>query len=300
MTLAFATIWKHTYSLLIIGLILLQLAACSSSSSEKSSLKEQDQKVQTTKDTIAQRPVHYQLISIKDTNEWLKSLPAGDTLNALLALNRIDRNNLYRLDSLIFPDTIGQSIDLYSPFPEKVETLKAVKKILLVSHYVQAFAVYENGLRIKWGPASLGKESSPTPTGLFATNWKSKKTTSTVNSDWVMEWYFNLANFEGVSMHEYALPGFPASHACIRLYREDAIWLYHWADQWIIENSQIEVYGTPVVIFGSYPFDKGKPWLLLPKNNKALEISSSELHSELEEFLPTIMERQSKRDSLIN
>ena len=113
-----------------------------------------------------------------------------------------------------------------------------------------------------------------------------------------MKWYFNLANFQGVSMHQYALPGYPASHACVRLYKEDAIWLYNWADEWILKDSKISVYGTPVVIFGTYPFNQRKPWLLLAENSNAMEITSSALFQTVEEYLPLIMERQAKRDSL--
>lgn len=245
-----------------------------------------------------ERPINYHLVASKDTTEWLTSLKAGDTLMALMVLNRTDGWRLKHLDTLVFPDTIGQGIDMYSPFPKQVEMLKDIKKILYVSHYAQAFAVYENGERIKWGPVSLGRKYKPTPTGLFATNWKSKKTTSTINSSWILEWYFNLDNFEGIGMHQYALPGYPASHGCVRLYRDDANWLYHWADQWIIENGKVAVYGTPVVIYGEYPYGEGRPWLNLAEDNKAMEITPETLKPQLDEYLPIIMERQVKRDSV--
>lgn len=248
---------------------------------------------------LASPEVNYHLISTKDSSEWLLALPPGDTLMALLALNRIDRSSLLKLDTLVFPDTIGTGIDLYAPFPKNLDELSKVRKILIISHYAQAFAVYENGIRVRWGPASLGKESTPTPNGLFAANWKSKSTISTVNSDWVMEWYFNIDNFRGVSIHQYALPGYPASHSCVRLYKKDAFWLYNWIDQWVLDQSEISAYGTPVIIYGAYPFDERKPWWLLADNNKALEITPSEMDTVLNDFLPIILERQAKRDSLI-
>jgi hypothetical protein len=287
---------------LLMGLSLLSFIGCTYSSAKRNStisdLEFEVPLENATPQSIPVRPIDYRLISTKDSNEWLRALPLGDTLTALLVLNRVDRNNLLRLDTLVFPDTIGIGIDIYSPFPSMVSEFRDVHKIMFISYYAQAFAVYESGERIRWGPLSLGKESTPTPTGLFATNWKSKKTTSTVNSEWVMEWCFNLANFQGVSMHEYALPGFPASHACVRLYKEDAIWLYNWADQWILEASEISVYGTPVVIFGAYPFHERKPWLLMAENNRIMEIDSPSLIEVMLDFLPTVMERQSKRDSL--
>ncbi len=281
--------------LLLIGIVVFSFIQCKSDSIKKSPSSE-EKKVEVK---IPIPPsINYHIISTKDSIEWLKALPFGDTLQALLVLNRIDKHSLLRLDSLLFPDSIGVGISLYSPFPPNVDELNSVNKILFVSYYAQAFAVYENGRLIKWGPSSLGKKSTLTPTGLHATNWKAKRTVSTVDKTWIMDWYFNLENHEGVSMHQYALPGYPASHSCVRLYDEDAYWLYNWADQWVLDKAKISVYGTPVLIFGTYPFGERKPWLLMAENKKALEITPSELMNFTKEYLPTILERQAKRDSL--
>lgn len=292
-------IWKRLALTFFIGMNLFFLTQCTS---EKMANLEKEKTTKSLKSNNASKRVvpniNYHLISTKDSSIWLHSLKAGDTLHTLLVLNRVDHKNLFRLDTLVVPDSFGQGIEVYSPFPQSISELQSVHKILYVSHYAQAFAVYEKGELIKWGPASLGKKSTPTPTGLFFTNWKAKKTISTVDPSWIMEWYFNLANFEGVSMHQYALPGYPASHACIRLSRDDAYWLYHWADQWILDQSKISIYGTPVIIFGSYPFGQRKPWFLLSTNSKALTISENEIIKVTDEFLPTIMDRQAKRDSI--
>ncbi len=178
-----------------------------------------------------ERSINYRLVATADTSEWLASLQPGDTLIALMVLNRADGWKLKHMDTLVFPDTIGKDIGMYSPFPKSVAELQEVKKIVLVSHYAQVFAVYENGERIKWGPVSLGSKFKPTPTGLFAVNWKSKKTRSTINSSWILEWYCNIDNYEGIGIHQYELPGYPASHGCVRMYRDDSNWLYHWTDQ---------------------------------------------------------------------
>lgn len=282
---------------MIVGVSLFAFVQCTSSYAEKASPVQKAEKIVEVQIPVV-RPVNYQLVATADTSEWLKLLPEGDTLQAILVVNRVDRRNLLRLDTLLLPDTIGVGIEMYSPFPKTVDSLKNVRKIIFVSHGVQAFAVYENGEQIKWGPVNLGTKHRPTPVGLFATNWKAKRTTSTINSAWILDWYFNIANFDGIGMHEYALPGYPASHGCIRMYRDDAFWVYHWADQWIIEDSKIAVYGTPVVIFGEYPYGQPKPWWRLAEDNKAMEISPAALMNETNQFLPTILERQIKRDSV--
>jgi len=37
-----------------------------------------------------------------------------------------------------------------------------------------------------------------------------------------------------VSFHKFDLPGYPASHGCVRLPEEDAKWIYDWADHWTL------------------------------------------------------------------
>ena len=94
-------------------------------------------------------------------------------------------------------------------------------------------------------------------------------------------------------MHEFDLPGKPASHACVRLYAKDAEWIYYWAEQWMLnEEHKIIAFGTPVVIFGDYPFDGRKPWWNLSENPKALNVSDIQLFKETKPFYQSIIERQ--------
>ncbi len=280
----------------LLGLIALFFVQCSASPAPKKKVVQKKIQVELIPPEVS---ITYHLICTKDSNDWLRALQPGDTLTALLAVNRVDRTNLMYLDTLVIPDSIGIGINMYSPFPKKVDNLQNVHKIMFISQYAQAFAVYENGVRIRWGPTSTGKKYTTTPNGLFATNWKSKKTYSTVNPSWILEWYFNLANLDGVGMHQYALPGYPASHGCVRLYQRDAYWLYHWADQWVVEDGKIAVYGSPVVIFDPYPFGERKPWRLLAEDLDAIKITPAKLSAAMKDFLPTVAERQEKRDSLV-
>jgi hypothetical protein len=78
-----------------------------------------------------------------------------------------------------------------------------------------------------------------------------------------MQWYFNFANRRGLSFHAYALPGRPASHACLRLLERDARWLYNWGEQWRLDPRAHTVTetGTPLRIDGAYDFAAPPPWL---------------------------------------
>jgi hypothetical protein len=77
-----------------------------------------------------------------------------------------------------------------------------------------------------------------------------------------MPWYFNFQNQRGLSLHEYALPGLPASHACVRLLERDARWLYDWGGGWTLDERGWTVleHGTPLLIVGCYDFDRPPPW----------------------------------------
>ena len=124
---------------------------------------------------------------------------------------------------------------------------------MLVSRRVQAFAAYEHGVLVRWGPVGTGKAATPTDTGLFFTNWKSRTTISTDDPSWILDWYVNFIALKGVAFHQYELPGMPASHGCVRMLEADARWMYTWAEQWVPgRGSDVKRYGTPVLVFGDW------------------------------------------------
>jgi hypothetical protein len=293
------TIIMKTVYLLILTIFLF---GCKASTEAEESLVNANQDTAiSAAPTIVKRSITYHLAAInKETIPRLNSIISTDSLQVLLYLNRVDKKHLLRQDTLIVPDTFYKDIRKYAPFPDSLEQLKKVHKIIFYAYSIQAFGAYENGSLVRWGPVSMGKKSTPTPTGLMHTNWKSLRAISTIDPEWIMNWYFNLDNLNGVSMHEYDLPGYPASHACVRLYQEDALWFYNWAEQWkLISNIEIGAYGTPVLIFGNYPFGKRKPWLELATDSNALTITSGMLETELQKYMVVILERQTQRDSFL-
>ena len=98
-------------------------------------------------------------------------------------------------------------------------------------------------------------------------------------ASWILPYYFNFMNFEGVGVHQYALPGYPASHGCVRLYMDDAKYIFDWASMWELENSDIEYNGTPFMVFGEYDHSANKPWLDLKQNMKANDLTQDELNT---------------------
>lgn len=234
--------------------------------------------------------------------QWLgKGKQVKDTtgIDVILAVNRTDSANLGSMDSILVPDDLSGDVASYMHFPESVSSLADVDKIVLFSYPTQTFAAYENGNLVQAGPTNMGRKKDPTPTGLFFSNWKAVETTSTFNDEWNLRWNFNIQNTEGIGWHQYALPGYPASHSCLRLQTNDAKKLYDWADQWKLEGAdKILANGTPAIVFGSYDFDAKKPWLSLAADPKALDISESAINELVKPSLAKILAEQEKTNKL--
>lgn len=226
----------------------------------------------------------------------------GDAgMREVLAINRLDTRHIVIGDSLCIPDTLPPDFMYFSPFPVKLPVLDSVPKILIFSYPVQAFGAYENGRLVRWGPTSMGKRTTPTPLGLYFTNWKAKETVSTVNEEWVLPWAFNIDNFNGISIHQFELPGYPASHSCARLLGKDAEWIYYWADQWILTRNEerVKAYGTPVIVYGKYNYQSPVPWKLLYENTDSDKLNIEDLNTVIKKYLPVIIKRKDQRDSLL-
>ncbi len=211
--------------------------------------------------------------------------------NIIFALNRMDSWRLKEGKILVVPDTLTGDLMDYSPFPKKLEILDSIPKAVLISRRIQAIALYEKGKMISWGPASTGKESTQTPAGLYYGNYKAKRKVSTINKDWIMPYYFNYMNQEGVGTHKYSLPGYPASHGCVRLREQEAISIYNWAGQWKLNSNEQVVLknGTPFMVFGNFDFESSPPWFRMTEEPEINLLSPDEL-----ETLKSYVEKYSK------
>ncbi|NHN24253.1 L,D-transpeptidase [Flavobacterium jejuense] len=253
----------------------------------------------TLKRTIPERKkpksFTYSYLDIKKVN--IDSLKQEE-LDIILGVNRMDETNIKKTDSILVPTDLSGDITYYLPFPFEIKALDSVKKIIFFSYPSETFATYEYGILTHEGPTNMGKEIALTPTGLFFTNWKAKETISTVNDEWHLKWNFNIANGLGVGFHQYELPGYPASHSCMRLREKDAKMLYNFAEQWVLENEDsVKVKGTPVIIFGKYDFKAPKPWLALKTDPNALKTTEDELNRIIKPHIKTIKKEEKIRDA---
>ena len=147
----------------------------------------------------------------------------------------------------------------------------------------------------------MGKKSAQTKRGLMFANWKKELAISTVKSEWKLPYNFNIHNTLGIGWHQYELPGYPASHSCLRLLLDDAKFMYQWADAWILNKggATVKANGTPVIVFGDYQWGGKKPWKNLINNPKANDISVGELDELIKPHLDKILDEQKKRAEVL-
>ena len=107
---------------------------------------------------------------------------------------------------------------------------------IIVSLTKQRVYVYRNGIQIGVSTCSTGKKDHETPTGVFTILEKEKEHYSNVYDDAAMPMMQRLT-WDGIALHAGKLPGYPASHGCVRLPKAFAEKLY-----------AVTQPGTPVII----------------------------------------------------
>ena len=87
---------------------------------------------------------------------------------------------------------------------------------MIVSLATQRGTLYRNGVPIAITTVSTGKAGHETPTGVFTILQRDIDHRSNLYDDAPMP-YMQRLTWGGVALHGGRLPGYPASHGCIRL-----------------------------------------------------------------------------------
>jgi lipoprotein-anchoring transpeptidase ErfK/SrfK len=96
---------------------------------------------------------------------------------------------------------------------------------VVISIARQRAILFSDGVRIAEGTISTGVPGHPTPMGVFSVISKSRYHRSNIYSGAPMP-YMQRITWSGIAMHQGPLPGFPASHGCIRLTQAFAVKLW--------------------------------------------------------------------------
>ncbi|MEZ5811617.1 MAG: L,D-transpeptidase [Rhizobiaceae bacterium] len=124
---------------------------------------------------------------------------------------------------------------------------------VVVSLPEQLVHVYRNGVRIAVSTCSTGKPGHETPTGVFVVLQKDKHHHSSTYNNAPMP-NTNRLTWSGIALHAGKLPGYPASHGCVRLPLDFSELLF-----------TVTHLGTPVIISGSHsdPWELTHPGMVL-------------------------------------
>jgi lipoprotein-anchoring transpeptidase ErfK/SrfK len=109
----------------------------------------------------------------------------------------------------------------------KASSKKGVR--VLVSLPQQRAYVFKGGVLAFTAPVSTGKRGHPTPVGTFRILLKKVHHNSSKYDNAPMPYMQRLTNY-GIALHAGHVPGYPASHGCIRLPRGYAKTLYGLTD----------------------------------------------------------------------
>ncbi len=254
--------------------------------------------------------INYTQIIIKDKNilnelfsEYGFSKDNKIKNKVFITLNRKETKYLSVGDTIIVPDTIINDKRAYSIFPHYYPEAKQLDKAIIISNYYQSYACYEFGKLVRFAACNTGKEKTPTFPGRYALVWKDKKRRSSLDSTWIMPFTFNFHRYAGNAFHQFEMPGYAASHSCVRQFLTDAEWLFNWGRGVKVEDGkQIWLSGTPVVIIGvpDYSLRKSGPWSHL-KNNKQRPIKLDFNPMEVEEaYIPFVQIPESIRNWIPN
>jgi hypothetical protein len=149
----------------------------------------------------------------------------------------------------VLPPNVSQAVAQLKPgeYLWAPQVAPAGPLLIIVSLKLQRAYVYRNGVVIGVSTVSTGSEGRETPTGVFTILQKHVEHKSNLYDDAPMPFMQRLT-WDGIAMHAGKLPGYPASHGCIRLPSGFAKLLYATTSR-----------GTTVVITNDAPIPRLAP-----------------------------------------
>jgi len=183
----------------------------------------------------------YYCVKVKRGDTWKSLFPDREARDVVQRLNRMNVR-LQRGIRIAVPRNL-RYVDVWdiAPFSSSIDS--DGEKSLIIDQSTLAWGAYdESGSLQAWGPISPGRNYCPdvgracrTITGTF--RMYTKRGPGCVSSKYPVgvggaKMPHCMFFYRGYALHgSPAVPGYPASHGCIRLFNEDAKWLYtHFID----------------------------------------------------------------------
>lgn len=165
---------KFYYTLNILFLLTLVLLVSCKENKTTRTTTEQDAKPRKTVEY--KKPASSVSFHFEKTKEWLEANKSDSTKLAIAySINRTDKANFAKMDSVIIPSDFTGELPYYLPFPIHVSNLADVSKVLVFSYPTQTFAAYENGELVYTGPTNMGRKKTRHQPDYFLRIGKPKK-----------------------------------------------------------------------------------------------------------------------------
>ena len=199
----------------------------------------------------------YECMKVSGGQTWEKLFPDEGQRDLVQRVNRT-YNNLWAGKQIVVPKDLAHvTIFDLSPFPLQIADEN--QKQIIVDQDKLAWGAYDqHGNLVKWGPISSGSDrcsdnSSPTcrtMTGIFQVfskeNERCKSNIFPVGKGGAKMPYCMYFH-KGLALHGSPdIPGYRASHGCVRMFVRDAKWLN---EQWVeASNASNNFMGTKVIV----------------------------------------------------
>lgn len=180
----------------------------------------------------------FKCIPVRPGETWYTLFPNDTQRNIVMRINRTNVALQYRKWLIVPKDWKNLSYENLSPFPQHINSVGG--KLLIINLKKYAFAAYDaSGNRVYWGPAAGGEDlcsdeqgsSCNSAAGSFkifkieGPDCISHKYPIETHGGAPMPWC--MFYHDGFAIHGSTLSGFvDRSRGCIRLFYEDASWLY--------------------------------------------------------------------------
>lgn len=181
----------------------------------------------------------YFCLKVKPLESWEKLFPNAEERDLVMRVNRMNVS-LYPGMTIAVPKNI-ERLTIYdvAPFPRYIQSNG--EKTILVSQKQLAWGAYDqSGELVWWGPVSPGKGGCAKLDGNCLTPSGSFRVIDKQDIDCISNVFpqrvegqsggaampFCMYFFKGYALHgSNEVPGYRASHGCVRLFIEDAKWL---------------------------------------------------------------------------
>ncbi|KTD66119.1 L,D-transpeptidase [Legionella spiritensis] len=198
----------------------------------------------------------YECIKVGRGQSWQTLFPDEEQRFIVQAINRT-YNHLWAGKEIAVPRHLENKTLLdFSPFPLKIKP--EGNKLVVVDQDKLAWGAYDtNGRLLRWGPVSSGSDKCSdsnkacrTLTGIFyffsKENEKCKSNVFPIGRGGAKMPYCMYFH-KGFAMHgSDDIPGYRASHGCVRMFTRDAMWMNHHFVE--LANERNNYMGTKVVI----------------------------------------------------